>query len=86
MSVLEPVLALVLGSLAALVHLVATRSRAATAARGGVAMAMATLPISIAGPAFCLLAAILFCPSSAWASLLGFWLLRSCALARVARY
>jgi hypothetical protein len=83
MTVWELMLGPALGALAALLHLAATRSRAAVAMRGGGALALATLPISVAGPALCLLAAIALSPSSAWASLLGFWLLRSCMLARV---
>jgi len=83
MTVWELMLGLALGGLAALLHLAATRSRAAVAVRGGGAPALATLPISVAGPALCLFAAIALSPSSAWASLLGFWLLRSHTLARV---
>jgi hypothetical protein len=83
MTLWEPMLGSVLGALAALLHLAATRSRASIAARGGVTLALATLPISVVGPALCLLAAITLSPSSAWAPLLGFWLLRSYALARV---
>jgi hypothetical protein len=85
MTVWEPMLGSVLGALAALLHLGVTRSRAAVAARGGGALALATLPISVAGPALCLLAAITLSPTSAWASLLGFWLLRTCTLAWVGR-
>ena len=83
MTLWEPMLGLALGGTAALLHLAATHSRATVAARGGVALALATLPISVAGPALCILAAIALSPSSAWASLLGFWLLRSYTLARV---
>jgi hypothetical protein len=81
----EAMLGSVLGALAALVHLAATRSRASVATRGGLTLALATLPISVAGPALCLLAAITLSPSSAWAPLLGFWLVRSYTLARVGR-
>jgi hypothetical protein len=79
----EPVLGSLLGALAALLHLAATRTRASLGVRGGARLALATLPISVAGPALCLVAAIALSPSAAWASLLGFWLLRSCALARM---
>ncbi|MBW2271284.1 MAG: hypothetical protein JRH16_22250 [Deltaproteobacteria bacterium] len=85
MTLWEPMLGSALGALAALLHLAATRSRAAIAVRGGVALALVTLPLSVAGPALCLLVAIALSPASAWASLLGFWLLRTCTLAWVGR-
>jgi hypothetical protein len=84
MTLLEPMLGSALGALAALFHLAATRTRAAVAVRGGSLMTLATLPISVAGPALGLFAAIALSPSSGWAPLLGFWLLRSCTLARMA--
>jgi hypothetical protein len=83
MTLWEPVLGSALGGVAAMLHLAATWSRAAVAARGGVGLAMATLPISIAGPALCILAATAVSPFSAGVGLLGFWLLRSWMLARL---
>jgi len=83
MTLWEPVLGSMLGALAALLHLAATRTRASVAVRGGTLLTLATLPISLAAPTLCLLTAIAFSPSSAWAPLLGFWLLRSCTLARM---
>jgi hypothetical protein len=83
MRLWEPMLGSTLGALAALLHLAATRTRASVAVRGGARLTLATLPISVAGPALCLLAAIALSPSSAWAPLLGFWLLRSSTLVRM---
>lgn len=85
MMLWEPMLCSALGGLAALLHLAATRSRAGVALRGRAALALVTLPISLAAPALVLLAAIALSPSSAWAALLGFWLLRSGALVRMGR-
>ncbi len=82
MSYAEPILAVAIGALAALLHLMITRGRASIAARGGVALALATLPLSIAGPALCLVVAIALAPSFAWLALLGFWSLRTACLAR----
>ncbi len=48
MTNLDLVFGLMLGGLAALSHLAMTRRRATIAVRGGVALALAMLPISVA--------------------------------------
>jgi len=83
MTLWEPVLGSAFGGVAAMLQLAATWSRAAVAARGGVGLAMATLPISIAGPSLCILAATAVSPFSGGMCLLGFWLLRSWMLNRL---
>ncbi len=82
MTVEGPVFAAALGGLAAIVHLTVTRARAALVARGGVTVALATLPLCIALPGLFLFAAIVLAPASAWSSICGFWVVRSHALAR----
>lgn len=78
-------LALALAISAALLHLGASWGRAVLCAKGGVAMAMITLPIAVAAPALCLFAAIAIVPVFAWAPMLCFLLLRSFTLVRVVR-
>lgn len=77
------VIGLVLGGLGALLHLVTTRARAVVAVRGNGRLAILTLPVAVAVPAACLAGGILLAPACAWAPPLGYWMLRSMALARI---
>lgn len=74
-----------LGALCAAFHIAVVQRRAAFATGGRVGLALATLPVSVIAPALGLLSAVMLSPTSAWAPLLGFWLLRSSALARAGR-